>query len=97
MLKRNASTSLQELDVEIKRLDCIAYTDLPEGHPHRMIVDTFNNTLGNSYYQCHLIAITTSNLEDDVRTGNECLQIQPKMGSFARTYDKFMRKTIILI
>jgi hypothetical protein len=54
-----------------------------------MALETFNNTLGNTYLQRHLLAVQAGTLEHAVRAGNEFLQIRaPTMpGSAIRAID----------
>lgn len=78
-MKKDTFTSLQEHAIEVsRRLVSTAYTDLPEKYQHRMMLETFCNTLGNAYLRHHLLAVATSSIEDTVITGNEFLQIQPE-------------------
>lgn len=75
-LKRDTQTTLQEHATEVERLVAVAYADLPQGYQDRMVLDTFCNTIGNSYLQRHFLAVDTETVEDAVRAGNEYLQIR---------------------
>lgn len=80
-LKRDSRTSLHEHAELVRRLVNIAYADLPSVHAHKMALDTFQTTLGDTSLQRHLLAIDTPDLETAVRAGNEYLQIQPARGT----------------
>jgi hypothetical protein len=76
LLKKENRTTLQEHAAEVSRLMNTAYQDLPPDHRHRLILDTFQSTLGNAYLQRHLLAVNAPTLEDCIRAGNEFLQIK---------------------
>ena len=75
-LKREFKVTLQEHAAEVQRLVGIAYGDLNEAHRTRMALESFSNTLNNSYLQRHLLAVQPGTIADAVRAGNEYLQVR---------------------
>ena len=88
-LRKDARVSLQDHATEVSRLCQMAYHDLPDRYRASMALETFSNTLGNTYLQRHLLAVQATTIEQAVRDGNEFLQIRaPTMpGSAIRAID----------
>ena len=89
-LRKDNRASLQEHATEVDRLCQIAYIELPDRYRASMSLETFCNTLGNTYLQRHLLAIQAVTLEQAVRAGNEFLQIRAPIlpGSAIRAVDE---------
>ena len=75
-LKKDYKTGLQEHAASVEGLVELAFADLPLQNRQEMTLETFSNTLGNSYLQRHLLAIRPGTIEEAVRAGNEFLQIR---------------------
>lgn len=75
-LKKDLSTSLQEHAVQVQVIVGIAYAGLLEDCQHRMMLEAFNNMLGNSYSQRYMLVVATPNEEEDVRAGTEFISWQ---------------------
>jgi hypothetical protein len=76
LLRRESKITLQEYGTEVSKLMNITYPELPVDHKQRLVLDTFQNTLNNTYLQRHLLAINPRTLEDAIRAGNDFLQIK---------------------
>jgi hypothetical protein len=76
LLRKEGKTTLQEHAAEVTKLMNNAYQDLPQEHRQRLILDTFQNTINNTYMQRHLLAINPRDIKEAIKAGNEFLQIK---------------------
>lgn len=82
-LKRSYQTTLAEHAAEVEKLVNVAYEDIPVQPRKRLALDAFQNSLGDTYLQRHLLAVNADTLEAAVQAGAEYLLIKNNNGGGA--------------